>query len=67
MINDCTPMNVCTVYKYKHTVADDRTYTDNSDCTGHAPSHDRKYQDLSAGINQSDYWDPVRGTVSPVT
>ena len=54
-----------------HTVADDRVYdqtgTDNSDCTGHAPSHDRKYQDLSAGIDQSDYCHPVRGTVSPVT
>ena len=55
-------------YSLTHTVADDRVYdrtgTDNSDCTGHAASHDRKYPDLSA---QSDYCQPVRNTVSPVT
>ena len=55
----------------KYTVDDDRVYdrtgTDNSDCTGHAASHDRKYPDLSAGIDQSDYCQPVRGTVRPVT
>ena len=54
-----------------YTVADDRVYdrtgTDNSDCTGHAPSYDRKYQDLCAGIEQSDYCHTVRGTVSPLT
>ena len=62
------------IIKYIHivyTVADDRAYdqiyADNSGCSGHATSLDRKYQDLYAGIEQSDYCQQVRGTVSPVT